>query len=292
MISGAEVILLRAAGQSSGPCDNYCFCRAPARHPLPHLVVQGAGELSSCLISLTIPFCACCNFPFAQTTTAILGRLHVNFGTPKKCGGNVLQGARIGKGGYIDSLDVCDFDLITIGDNVVVNEGSTIIGHFFRDGQLHFSEVCPCTRMLHRRSPYPSPSNMHSQALPMHTMPMKHLQSDGLKLARSGKSGNLTALGLAMQIVIGDNCSLAPFSMAKAGTVLPSGASIGPQATGPADPKKRAGKAPVLAALKTQLASPDLTAAQTAGLQVLFVSLSLCTACCLPSKMTVECKPI
>ncbi|EIE23140.1 hypothetical protein COCSUDRAFT_47508 [Coccomyxa subellipsoidea C-169] len=118
-------------------------------------------------------------------------------------------GARIGKGGYIDSLDVCDFDLITIGDNVVVNEGSTIIGHFFRDGQLHFSEI-----------------------------------------------------------MIGDNCSLAPFSMAKAGTVLPSGASIGPQATGPADPKKRAGKAPVLAALKTQLASPDLTAAQTAGLQV------------------------
>ena len=72
------------------------------------------------------------------------------------------------------------------------------------------------------------------------------------------------------QVVIGDNCSLAPFSMAKAGTVLPSGASIGPQATGPADAKKRApaGKALVLAALKTQLASPELTAAQSAGLQV------------------------
>ena len=55
----------------------------------------------------------------------------------------MLQGARIGKGGYIDSLDVCDFDLITIGDGVVVNEGSTIICHYFQDGQLHFSEVCP-----------------------------------------------------------------------------------------------------------------------------------------------------
>jgi acetyltransferase-like isoleucine patch superfamily enzyme len=51
------------------------------------------------------------------------------------------QGARIGEGCYIDSLDVCDFELITIGDGVVVNEGSSIMGHSFKDGQLHFKEV-------------------------------------------------------------------------------------------------------------------------------------------------------
>lgn len=71
-----------------------------------------------------------------------------------------------------------------------------------------------------------------------------------------------------MQVVIGNNCSLAPFSMAKAGTVLPAGASIGPQATAPADPRKKAPKAPVLAALKTHLDSPALSAEQALGFQV------------------------
>ena len=41
----------------------------------------------------------------------------------------------------MDSLDVCDFDLITIGDSVAVNEGSTIMCHFFQDGALHFGEA-------------------------------------------------------------------------------------------------------------------------------------------------------
>lgn len=140
------------------------------------------------------------------------------WGVERELVGDAWQGARIGEGGYIDSLDVCDFELVTIGDNVVINEGATIMGHYFQNGQLNFSEV-----------------------------------------------------------VIGNNCSLAPFSMAKAGTVLPAGASIPSQATGPADPKKRGstGKAPVLAALKTQLDSPALTAPQAAGLQVRLPSPTL-----------------
>ena len=53
------------------------------------------------------------------------------------------QGARIGKGVFIDSLDVCDFDLINIGDGVAINEGASISGHYFKDGQLCFGEVPP-----------------------------------------------------------------------------------------------------------------------------------------------------
>jgi hypothetical protein len=52
-----------------------------------------------------------------------------------------MQGARIGEGCHIDTLDVCDFELVTLGDNVVLNEGSSITGHYFQDGHLHFREV-------------------------------------------------------------------------------------------------------------------------------------------------------
>lgn len=52
-----------------------------------------------------------------------------------------VQGAHIGEGCHIDTLDVCDFELVTLGDNVVLNEGSSITGHYFQDGHLHFKEV-------------------------------------------------------------------------------------------------------------------------------------------------------
>ena len=52
-----------------------------------------------------------------------------------------MQGARIGEGCHIDTLDVCDFELVTLGDNVVLNEGSSIAGHYFQDGCLHLKEV-------------------------------------------------------------------------------------------------------------------------------------------------------
>lgn len=54
---------------------------------------------------------------------------------------NALQGARIGKNAYLDSLDFSDFDLINIGDDVAINEGATLLGHYFKDGHLHFGEV-------------------------------------------------------------------------------------------------------------------------------------------------------
>ena len=53
-----------------------------------------------------------------------------------------MQGARIGKNAYIDSLDFSDFDLINIGDEVAINEGATMLGHYFKDGFVHFGEVC------------------------------------------------------------------------------------------------------------------------------------------------------
>jgi serine acetyltransferase len=53
----------------------------------------------------------------------------------------VLQGARIGKGVYIDSLDISDPEMINIGDDTVVNEGVTIAGHYFKDNSVHFGQV-------------------------------------------------------------------------------------------------------------------------------------------------------
>ena len=52
-----------------------------------------------------------------------------------------LQGVRIGADIYLDTLDLCDWDLITIGSGVAINEGASLIGHYFKDGQLHFGEV-------------------------------------------------------------------------------------------------------------------------------------------------------
>lgn len=51
------------------------------------------------------------------------------------------QGAQIGENVVVDSLDVTDYDLISIGDNVAVGEGATIMGHFYKDGYLQFDEV-------------------------------------------------------------------------------------------------------------------------------------------------------
>ncbi len=59
-----------------------------------------------------------------------------------------MQGAHIGEGCHIDTLDVCDFELVTLGDNVVLNEGSSISGHYFQDGCLHLKEVRHLTNAL------------------------------------------------------------------------------------------------------------------------------------------------
>lgn len=53
----------------------------------------------------------------------------------------LLQGAHIGENVVIDTLDVTDFDLISIGDDVAIGEGATVMGHYYKDGFLHFDEV-------------------------------------------------------------------------------------------------------------------------------------------------------
>ncbi|CAL8464659.1 g4194 [Coccomyxa elongata] len=62
-------------------------------------------------------------------------------GTPFLVGWFRALGARIGRNVYIDSVDLSDFDLINIGDDVAINEGATLLGHYFKDGLLHFGEV-------------------------------------------------------------------------------------------------------------------------------------------------------
>ena len=53
----------------------------------------------------------------------------------------MMQGARIGEHTFIDSLDVMDLDLVEIEDEVVIGEGTTVLGHSFEGGKLHFCKV-------------------------------------------------------------------------------------------------------------------------------------------------------
>ena len=52
-----------------------------------------------------------------------------------------MQGARIGEHTFIDSLDLMDLDLVEIEDDVVIGEGTTVLGHSFEGGRLHFRKV-------------------------------------------------------------------------------------------------------------------------------------------------------
>lgn len=53
----------------------------------------------------------------------------------------MVQGAKVGTGAFIDSTDFMDPDLLEIGDGVAISEGSTVLGHAFKDGKLHFSKA-------------------------------------------------------------------------------------------------------------------------------------------------------
>lgn len=59
------------------------------------------------------------------------------------------QGAEIGEGTTIHTKNVSDFQLLTIGDNVVLKPGSSVCCHEFKDGKvcLHCS-VCQVYDML------------------------------------------------------------------------------------------------------------------------------------------------
>ena len=42
---------------------------------------------------------------------------------------------------YVDTLDVLDLDFVESGENSVIGEGTTIVGHTFRDGKIVFSQA-------------------------------------------------------------------------------------------------------------------------------------------------------
>jgi acetyltransferase-like isoleucine patch superfamily enzyme len=71
----------------------------------------------------------------------VWGEIRVYVLTRPVLAGCLLQGAHIGENVVIDTLDVTDFDLISIGDNVAIGEGATVMGHYYKDGFLHFDEV-------------------------------------------------------------------------------------------------------------------------------------------------------
>lgn len=56
-------------------------------------------------------------------------------------------GARIGAGSFIDSTDLADFDLLSIGKGVAVGEGVTISGHSISGGFVVFKDVSLCPKL-------------------------------------------------------------------------------------------------------------------------------------------------
>lgn len=67
------------------------------------------------------------------------------------------QGAHIGEGCLIHTLDVTDFPLLHIGEGVAANDGATIMAHSIKQGYVHFSEakapLPPPFRQQHCRAP-------------------------------------------------------------------------------------------------------------------------------------------
>ena len=51
------------------------------------------------------------------------------------------QGAEIGANAFIDALDVSDWDLVEVGDDVAIGEGATVLAHSFKNGHLHFGQA-------------------------------------------------------------------------------------------------------------------------------------------------------
>ena len=52
-----------------------------------------------------------------------------------------MQGAKVADSAFVDSLDVMDYEFLEIGENVVVGEGTTVLAHTFKDGNIIFSKV-------------------------------------------------------------------------------------------------------------------------------------------------------
>lgn len=55
-----------------------------------------------------------------------------------------VQGAKIAENAFVDTLDVVDFDSLEVGENTVIGEGTTIVGHTFdSNGDIVFKKVTP-----------------------------------------------------------------------------------------------------------------------------------------------------
>lgn len=52
-----------------------------------------------------------------------------------------MQGATVSNSAVIDSLEVTDFDFLSVGKNAVIGKGTTIISHTVKDGNLFFSQA-------------------------------------------------------------------------------------------------------------------------------------------------------
>ena len=62
-------------------------------------------------------------------------------GTPYICWFFRLLGARIGRRVYLDTTEMTEFDLIQIGDDVIVNLDCTLQTHLFEDRVMKMAEV-------------------------------------------------------------------------------------------------------------------------------------------------------
>ncbi len=67
--------------------------------------------------------------------------LEVLPGTPFLCWFFRLMGARIGKRVYLDTTDITEFDLVSIGDEAEVNGDATLQTHLFEDRVMKMSHV-------------------------------------------------------------------------------------------------------------------------------------------------------
>ncbi len=177
-----------------------------------------------------------------------------------------MQGARIGEGCHIDTLDVCDFELVTLGDNVVLNEGSSITGHYFQDGCLHLEGGDALDRRSHLTSYHHGllVAHCHSAAC----LALWHCQGSALgspsQLQWEGARRLAGLAGMTCRWSWAAGPGWSRLRWQRQEDKLAAGASMAPQSTeavNAAAAKKRGAKpAPVLGALGTQLHSRALTA--------------------------------
>jgi non-ribosomal peptide synthetase-like protein len=71
----------------------------------------------------------------------VSGCLNFLLGTPFAAIILRLLGMRIGKGAYIDTTDFTEFDLISIGDNVILNHDCTLQTHLFEDRVMKMERI-------------------------------------------------------------------------------------------------------------------------------------------------------